>query len=520
MLYKLGIVVLILSLFIVPAAMAQSSTACSVAYGEDDAPERFSTTFSNDTGVDLMIHWVDPDCVEAQGEPFPAEGEYEFTTFDGHVFVFRDENGDVRLSYTMTSEDAGEVVSMKLAVEAYEMEQAELTCSTGGTQEEVQATILNDTDADVYMHWINFECGEGDGELIAVGEEFPFTTYDGHEFVFRDADGDELAPYVISSDISETIVPVSEIIVESADASETVEPPTCSAVEGAEHFATTFLNDTGSDVTLHFIDYVCVEMQGELIRAGEEFPFNTDDGDEFVFRDLDGELLTHYTVTTKIADEIVPISGLIAEAQVDESRIVDAIATVTGTLSENDAMNSYSFEGAVDVEYLVWLTSEDFDTYLHIYDASGEEIAYDDDSGGNLDAFVIFTAPADGIYTVGIDSFQDGASGDYVLSISHPITVISSFLAAKGPTDTAIEVEEGVTYFVFADSDEFDTVLRVLDVNSDEVVANDDRNDGSTNSFVRFTASSTGTYTVRVGGYESGDTGQFSILLGSFVAAE
>ena len=77
----------------------------------------------------------------------------------------------------MTSEDAGEVVSMKLAVEVYEIEQlADLTCSSGGTQEEVQVTLLNDTDTDVYMHWINYECGEGDGERIAAGEEFTFTT--------------------------------------------------------------------------------------------------------------------------------------------------------------------------------------------------------------------------------------------------------------------------------------------------------------------------------------------------------
>ena len=58
MLYKVITVVLILSVFGVPAALAQP-TACSVAYGDGDSPERFSTTFANDTGIDLMIHWVD-----------------------------------------------------------------------------------------------------------------------------------------------------------------------------------------------------------------------------------------------------------------------------------------------------------------------------------------------------------------------------------------------------------------------------------------------------------------------------
>ena len=72
-----------------------------------------------------------------------------------------------------------------------------------------------------------------------------------------------------------------------------MEPLTCSAVEGAEHFSTAFLNDTGSDVTLHF-NYDCVEMQGELIRAGEEFPFDTDDGDEFVFRNAEGAVRALY----------------------------------------------------------------------------------------------------------------------------------------------------------------------------------------------------------------------------------
>lgn len=510
MLYRVISVVLILSLFGVPAALAQP-TACSV---DADEATRFSTTFANDTGIDLMIHWVNSDCVEAAGTPFPADEEYEFTTFDGHVFVFRDENGDVRLSYTMTSEDAGKVVPMTLAIETYEAEQAAaMTCSSGGTQEEVQATLLNDTDTDVYMHWITYECGEGDGELIEAGEEFNFTSYDGHEFVFRDADGAELAPYVISADISETVVPVSEIIAAST------EPLSCSAVEGAEHFSTTFLNDTGSDVTLHFINYDCVEMQGELIRAGEEFPFDTDDGDEFVFRDAEGELFARYTVTTKIADEIVPISGLIREPQADESRIVDSIATVSGTLSENDAMNSYSFEGEADVDYFVWLTSDDFDTYLHIYDASGEEIAYNDDGGGSLNALVVFTAPEDGLYTVGIDSFQDGASGSYILSISHSTTTTLDVLA-KGSKNIAIDVEAGTTYFVIVTADVFDTTLTVLDENGDQVASNDDRGDGTTNSLVWFTAASTGTYTVQVSSYNGEGTGAFTVLIGSFELVE
>jgi len=261
-------------------------------------------------------------------------------------------------------------------------------------------------------------------------------------------------------------------------------------------------------------------MQGELIRAGEEFPFETDDGDEFVFRDLDGELIADYTVTTKIAGTVVPISGIIAETQAEEARIVDTIATVTGILSENDAMNSYSFEAEADVEYAIYLTSEDFDAYLHLYNADGEEIAFNDDGGGDLNALIVYKAPEDGLYTVGIDSFQDGAQGSYTLSISHPTTTINGFLAAGKPTDTSIDVEEDMTYFVIVTSDVFDTILTVLDENGNEAAVNDDRGDGTTNSFVWFTAASSGSYTIQVSSFDGTGTGDFVVLIGSFVAAE
>jgi hypothetical protein len=43
---------------------------------------------------------------------------------------------------------------------------------------------------------------------------------------------------------------------------------------------------------------------------------------------------------------------------------------------------------------------EGFDSWLRIEDADKKQLAEDDDSGGNLDARILFMAPEDGIYRI------------------------------------------------------------------------------------------------------------------------
>lgn len=67
--------------------------------------------------------------------------------------------------------------------------------------------------------------------------------------------------------------------------------------------------------------------------------------------------------------------------------------------------------------YTIDLESTEFDTYLLVEDAKGNVLAEDDDSGGDLNAKVVFRAPNDGIYRIVITSYQPNAVGNYTLTI-------------------------------------------------------------------------------------------------------
>ena len=58
-----------------------------------------------------------------------------------------------------------------------------------------------------------------------------------------------------------------------------------------------------------------------------------------------------------------------------------------------------------------------WDNFLRLENAKGEQLAADDDSGGNLNARIHFRAPQDGWYRIIVTSFAPRASGPYTLRI-------------------------------------------------------------------------------------------------------
>ena len=67
-------------------------------------------------------------------------------------------------------------------------------------------------------------------------------------------------------------------------------------------------------------------------------------------------------------------------------------------------------------KYVIDLTSKQFDPLLRIEDARGKQLAFDDDSGGNLQARLNFTPPADGVFRV-IATHFNGGFGMFELAV-------------------------------------------------------------------------------------------------------
>ena len=66
--------------------------------------------------------------------------------------------------------------------------------------------------------------------------------------------------------------------------------------------------------------------------------------------------------------------------------------------------------------YQIDLRSQ-WDNFLRLENAKGEQLAQDDDSGGNLNARIIFQAPADGYYRIIVTSYAPKANGSYLLTV-------------------------------------------------------------------------------------------------------
>ena len=78
---------------------------------------------------------------------------------------------------------------------------------------------------------------------------------------------------------------------------------------------------------------------------------------------------------------------------------------------------------AKGVTYIIEMTAvvgddkKQIDPYLILEDAKGMKLAEDDDSGGDLNAKIVFRAPADGVYRIICTTFNPSETGNYTLSV-------------------------------------------------------------------------------------------------------
>lgn len=93
--------------------------------------------------------------------------------------------------------------------------------------------------------------------------------------------------------------------------------------------------------------------------------------------------------------------------------------------------------------YTIDMVSSDFDSYLFLEDAKGAQLAEDDDSGGMLNARIMFTPTRDGDYRVVTTTFGVGMGGAYTLTVkasgtaSLPSTAHSLMVGKPAPDFSA-----------------------------------------------------------------------------------
>lgn len=230
-----------------------------------------------------------------------------------------------------------------------------------------------------------------------------------------------------------------------------------------------------------------------------------------------------------------------------------AVQEIRGTLTEEIAFYDLFGLQAGDVLY-IYLQSNDFDPLLVVGNLDfSEEFARDDDSGGGLNAAIKFVVPADGDYSVAITDCCDDVRGDYrlLLGYNEPDILVGDapstgaeiavfFEGEDGGTSTASSdenpvqevfggvseetefvfydlfgAEAGQTLYFYAESDEFDTMIVLGDLDFTEEFARDDDGGGGTNSALEFTIPEDGDYSIAITDCCASDAeGEFRLLIG------
>lgn len=197
---------------------------------------------------------------------------------------------------------------------------------------------------------------------------------------------------------------------------------------------------------------------------------------------------------------------------------------VEGELTDAALTQEYVFTGTAGDSVSIFMGSEDFDTYLFLYDANGSEIAFNDDGGGNLDSLIgPFMLPETGEYTIQANSFSRSATGSYFLTLDRVEMLAAEYgepvEAAFEASDTvyiSFEAQIGDIIDVVVDS-EIDTTLALRDTFGFNVLTDEDSGRRFNPEISEYVINTAGTYTLvltRAAGETGSGTAEVTIERG------
>ena len=210
-------------------------------------------------------------------------------------------------------------------------------------------------------------------------------------------------------------------------------------------------------------------------------------------------------------------------------------------LGDGEHYDDYRVRLRADERVRLTLESEEFDPVLQVFRADDmhEPVAGNDDSGDSLNASVTFAAPADGLYTVRVLSYEAGTLGRYTLRgeqlpplpppvTAHSGTASTSWRVFRGELggddpdnegrrfdDYLVTLRQGEQLLVRVDSDAIDPVVQILAAdsrNGPELDADDDAGPG-TGALLGFEAPQSGGYLVRVTSFAPDATGAYTLRI-------
>ncbi len=97
------------------------------------------------------------------------------------------------------------------------------------------------------------------------------------------------------------------------------------------------------------------------------------------------------------------------------SVITGVLTNKDETLSDGSLFKTFQFAGNAGQRITIDMRSDDVDSYLVLFDPSGDKLAEDDDTGGGKNARIAVTLPTNGTYTLYANSYEVGEAGRFTL---------------------------------------------------------------------------------------------------------
>ncbi|MFP6631566.1 MAG: DVUA0089 family protein, partial [Planctomycetota bacterium] len=244
-----------------------------------------------------------------------------------------------------------------------------------------------------------------------------------------------------------------------------------------------------------------------------------------------------FTLSVECREAILP-ENVCPDCQVGElacGENTEGVFPETGCLRPNSngqEVDIYQIELEDSQELTIDLNSPDFDTWIELYDADCNRIAFNDDGGAGFNSLLLQNLDA-GTYFIGVSSFGAGVAGTYFLSTS----CREAIELCGGDCEVALMScgipEEGIFpmtecrrlsgqmldlySIVVAGGDvtidltgDYDTYMQLYDENCQLIAQDDDGGDGL-NSRLTMVDLPGGIYYIGVSSYATGAAGGFAL---------
>ncbi len=172
-------------------------------------------------------------------------------------------------------------------------------CSPG-TQGNLEVEFINNASQPVSFHWMQFDCTEGGGPVLAPGQREKGITHPGHIFRVRGA-GEQALRHFVASEDNLAFVVDDALIAHVAEQGEPYTEGSCSPrTEG--RFTVEFVNLLNEPISMQWIGFDCQVNVLRKIPAKGRTEETTFPGHVFRFVDSTGRQLRSVDVAT---DELV-----------------------------------------------------------------------------------------------------------------------------------------------------------------------------------------------------------------------